>query len=82
MRRLPTGSAAGSWRCSADKYLKMTGVSKATATRDLSALVASGLLWLGLLFVLVVVLFPRGVAGRLWSLPLPKRLRAEVRRGD
>ncbi len=45
MRRLPTGSAAGSWRCSADKYLKMTGVSKATATRDLSALVASGLLW-------------------------------------
>ncbi|MGE0331896.1 MAG: Fic family protein [Ramlibacter sp.] len=30
---------------SADKYMKMTGVSKATATRDLQALVAAGLLW-------------------------------------
>ncbi|WP_237380913.1 Fic family protein [Cupriavidus sp. SW-Y-13] len=29
----------------AEKYMKMTGVSKATATRDLAAMVASGQLW-------------------------------------
>ncbi|HSW17301.1 MAG TPA: Fic family protein [Ramlibacter sp.] len=29
----------------ADKYMKMTGVSKATATRDLTTLLAQGLLW-------------------------------------
>lgn len=29
----------------AEKYMKMTGVSKATATRDLSAMVAAGQLW-------------------------------------
>ncbi len=29
----------------ADKYMKMTGTSKATATRDLTALVSSGVLW-------------------------------------
>ncbi|KAG0164116.1 hypothetical protein DFQ30_010473 [Apophysomyces sp. BC1015] len=29
----------------ADKYMKMTGVSKATATRDLSQMVAGGQLW-------------------------------------
>lgn len=40
------------------------------------------ILALGLLFVLVVVLFPRGVAGRLWSLPLPKRLRTGAPRAD
>lgn len=29
----------------AEKYMKMTGVSKATATRDLSDMVAQGQLW-------------------------------------
>lgn len=29
----------------ADKYMKMTGVSKATATRDLAGMVAAQLLW-------------------------------------
>lgn len=29
----------------AEKYMKMTGVSKATATRDLSEMVAGGQLW-------------------------------------
>ncbi len=36
------------------------------------------LLALGLLFVLVVVLFPRGLGGRVLSLPLPKRLLARA----
>ncbi len=44
-RLLDAGDGGFLGGLNAEKYMKMTGVSKATATRDLSELVALGLLW-------------------------------------
>ncbi len=44
-RLLDDGDGGFEGGLNADKYMKMTAVSKATATRDLSEMVAEGLLW-------------------------------------
>jgi Fic family protein len=44
-RLLDDGDGGFEGGLSAEKYMKMTAVSKATATRDLTELLASGLLW-------------------------------------
>lgn len=44
-RLLDAGDGGFRGGLNAEKYIKMSGVSKATATRDLSELVAHGLLW-------------------------------------
>jgi len=44
-RLLDVGDGGFEGGLTADKYMKMTGASKATATRDLAALLAAGSLW-------------------------------------
>ena len=44
-RLLDAGDGGFEGGLNAEKYMKMTGASKATATRDLAALLAAGSLW-------------------------------------
>jgi Fic family protein len=44
-RLLDDGDGGFAGGLNADKYMKMTGASKPTATRDLAAMVAAGQLW-------------------------------------
>ncbi|MFO1319663.1 MAG: branched-chain amino acid ABC transporter permease [Burkholderiales bacterium] len=84
---LPLSTEVLIWTALGGREVLLAAFAGALLVRSVEGALSDALgntwiLALGLLFVLVVVLFPRGVAGRLWSLPLPKRLRAEVRRGD
>ena len=68
-RLLDAGDGGFEGGLTAEKYMKMTGASKATATRDLAALLAAGSLWTAgqgkaLKYYLAIPGWRHGVSGR------------------